>query len=129
MIPAADLSEQISTAGRLLQSKYEARINGAYHWVPRWRERGDWRRSRRRQHLHLRQHVEQVDATRVKGYNPYDYYNSNWELKALSIGCDRTISHLASRMLLRHFVAAGSKGATSFSVSPTMPTTCALRKQ
>ncbi len=27
--------------------------------------------------------VEEVEALRARGYNPYDYYNTNWELKAV----------------------------------------------
>ena len=27
--------------------------------------------------------VEEVEALKARGYNPYDYYNSNWELKSV----------------------------------------------
>jgi len=27
--------------------------------------------------------VDEVEAIRARGYNPYDYYNSNWELKSV----------------------------------------------
>jgi starch phosphorylase len=72
--------------------------------------------------------VEQVDAIREKGYNPYDYYNSNWELKAVIDWLRSDYFASGEQDAFAPLCSSWLKGATLSFASPTMPTTCARRK-